>query len=69
MCLTMSKLSTFIRNYQLFIAKAIRSHPVLFLWYSSVINVGNDCLELALKCRIMSIGISAADRNSKREFF
>ena len=35
------------------------------LWYSSDINVSNDCLELALKCRIMSIGISAADRDSK----
>lgn len=65
----MSKLSTFICNYQFFIAKVIRSHPVLFLWYSSVINVGDDCLELALKCGMMPIGITAADRHSKTDLF
>lgn len=40
-----------------------------FLWYSSGINVSNDFLELALKCWMVSIGIPAADRNSKKEFF
>lgn len=69
MCLTMSKLSTFIRNCQLFMAKVIRSHPVLFLWYSSVINVGDVCLELALKCWMMPIGITATDRDAKRNYF
>lgn len=48
--------------------KQIRSHHTL-LRYSSGINVSDDCLELALKRRIMSIGITAADRNSKTDPF
>ena len=68
MCLTMSKLSTFLCNYQLFMAKATMSFLYSIL-YSSGINVSDDCLELALKRRIMFIGISAADRNSKADFF
>ena len=39
------------------------------LWCSSGINVSDDCLELALKCGMMPIGITAADRHSKTDLF
>ena len=37
--------------------------------YSSGINVGDDFFELSLKCGMMPIGISAADRHSKTDLF
>lgn len=37
--------------------------------YSSGINVGDDFFELSLKCVMMPIGISAADRHSKTDLF
>ena len=39
------------------------------LLYSSDINVGDDFLELALKCGIMSIGITTTDWDAKRNHF
>lgn len=56
-------------SLQIICDRSNKKPSVLYLWYLSGINIGDDIFELALKRRMMPIGITAADRNLKREFF
>ena len=56
-------------SLQIICNRSNKKPPVLYLWYLSGINIGDDIFELALKRRIMSIGIIATDWNSKTDFF
>lgn len=56
-------------SLQIICNRSNKKPSVLYLWYLSGINIGDDIFELALKRSMMSIGITAANRDSKRDFF
>ena len=69
MCFTNFQVKHISMSLQIICDRSNKKPSVLYLWYSSDINVSDDCLKLALKCGIMSIGITATDWDAKREFF
>lgn len=56
-------------SLQIICNRSNKKPSVLYLWYLSGINISDDVFELALKRSMMSIGITAANRDSKRDFF
>lgn len=52
-------------SLQIICDRSNKKPSVLYLWYLSGINIGDDIFELALKRRMMPIGITAADMDAK----
>ena len=65
MCLTMSKLSTFLCNRKSFVAKEKRTLQHSFYGRFQTSILAMTFLNLPLKCWIMPIGISATDGDAK----